>query len=932
MSTRFEGPRQAVALLVQALDRADGADGLAVESVVERAIYSAAVAVMLRLVAIECAGHHAARLHAAAPRVGYGSVGGIWERVVAACAAAYAATGLSLFDPARFPVLRDRGRTEPLVDDVTARRLLDAAVAYAAQSVVEALTDGSALGALYEALCAYTATRASEPVVGLRATGRCTVEIPLQTLEAVHARGVDALVAHIAAITGRTPGALRRALAASHAGASERLSTACGDDDLYRRALPFLPLLACDATGCPSVIATGQIYVTPGNARRTAGIHYTPSAVAAEIVETTLAPLVYDGASMTRREEPAARLLALKICDPAMGAGAFLVAAGRYLADRLVEAWADDEQPERPGTLPIPRDPPARLALARRLVAARCLYGVDLDPLAVDLARLVLACFVAVPGQSPLQLERTLRCGDALLGLAPGDEHAAGSGAITDADAWRRADEVVAARLAGVRSRGNESPTCGTTAMLPATYQPFHWRLAFPDVFQPAPGSTAGFDAIIGNPPFGNAVERATARDPAVNRLAARDYDPFARGASDYCLLFWARALLHLLSPHGRYGLLGPTALLSDLKPWQAWVHAHARPTALIAYPSDCFPTARIRVTGYCGGRGAASHVHVVDHCTERPYDAVVPWAGFTGCWHEAVAPVGPAIRDTCRLSDLPLTLHAGCTTEVAYDLAPLVVHGEQSEGLRLVTTGAIGRYACAWGRRPIRYLKHDYHRPRWPDDGGVPTGVARARERQRGPKILLGGLNAVLEAVYDPAGALGGVVSTWVIRLHAAATCDAAYTLLAILNSATFSRLYTQRYGGKAMSGRQMTIQKAALLQMPCPHELAAALRAPYAYVDVQPRLGNARELVAACWATASLLQQVAPSDPCWSQLDKTAHLAAGLLYRRDIDGALDDYQWWCERARVPADPAPIAVLETLLTRLGPVCSSSRSGTGPAR
>ena len=78
-------------------------------------------------------------------------------------------------------------------------------------------------------------------------------------------------------------------------------------------------------------------------------------------------------------------VLALKVCDPAMGSGAFLVEACRQLATRLVAAWV-----KHPGTRPaIPPDEDEDL-LARRLVAQRCLYGVDRNPLAVDLARLSL--------------------------------------------------------------------------------------------------------------------------------------------------------------------------------------------------------------------------------------------------------------------------------------------------------------------------------------------------------------------------------------------------------------------------------------------------------------------------------------------------------------------------------------------------------------
>src|SRR5690606_23434825 len=95
--------------------------------------------------------------------------------------------------------------------------------------------------------------------------------------------------------------------------------------------------------------------------------------------------------------KPAADLLKLKVCDMAMGSGAFLVQVCRYLSERVVEAWdaAADKHPRvpkltvegappagAPGDILIPDDPDERLMLARRLVADRCLYGVDKNPLA----------------------------------------------------------------------------------------------------------------------------------------------------------------------------------------------------------------------------------------------------------------------------------------------------------------------------------------------------------------------------------------------------------------------------------------------------------------------------------------------------------------------------------------------------------------------
>jgi len=92
------------------------------------------------------------------------------------------------------------------------------------------------------------------------------------------------------------------------------------------------------------VIPTGSLYVTEGSTRRATGTHYTPRSLTEPIVQHTLEPLVYIGPAegfppeKWRLHSPK-ELLELKICDMAMGSGAFLVQACRYLSDRLVEAW-----------------------------------------------------------------------------------------------------------------------------------------------------------------------------------------------------------------------------------------------------------------------------------------------------------------------------------------------------------------------------------------------------------------------------------------------------------------------------------------------------------------------------------------------------------------------------------------------------------------
>src|SRR6266545_3204806 len=105
------------------------------------------------------------------------------------------------------------------------------------------------------------------------------------------------------------------------------------------------------------------------------------------------------------------QILGLKVCDPAMGSGAFLVEACRQLGDALLKAW------DVHGGMPkVPDDETPEL-LAQRTIAQRCLYGVDKNPMAVDLAKLSLWLATLAKDHPFTFLDHALRCGDSLVGL-----------------------------------------------------------------------------------------------------------------------------------------------------------------------------------------------------------------------------------------------------------------------------------------------------------------------------------------------------------------------------------------------------------------------------------------------------------------------------------------------------------------------------------
>ena len=150
------------------------------------------------------------------------------------------------------------------------------------------------------------------------------------------------------------------------------------------------------------------MFLQPTDERRRSGSHYTPRSLTEPIVRTTLEPILERLGEQPTPEQ----ILDLKVCDPAMGSGAFLVEACRYLGDALVKRLG------RPRRRPRRSRPTRTRSLyARRLVAQRCLYGVDKNPFAVDLAKLSLWLATLAKDHPFTFLDHALRHGDSLVGL-----------------------------------------------------------------------------------------------------------------------------------------------------------------------------------------------------------------------------------------------------------------------------------------------------------------------------------------------------------------------------------------------------------------------------------------------------------------------------------------------------------------------------------
>lgn len=148
-----------------------------------------------------------------------------------------------------------------------------------------------------------------------------------------------------------------------------------------------------------------ELLSAAGNDRKSTGSYYTPTSLIDCLLDSALDP-VLDRAE--READPEAALLALTVCDPACGSGHFLVAAARRIAKRVAAIRTGDPEP-----------PPDRVREALGDVVGRCVYGVDLNPLAAELAKVSLWLETLDPGRPLAFLDAQIKVGNSLIGATP---------------------------------------------------------------------------------------------------------------------------------------------------------------------------------------------------------------------------------------------------------------------------------------------------------------------------------------------------------------------------------------------------------------------------------------------------------------------------------------------------------------------------------
>jgi hypothetical protein len=531
----------------------------------------------------------------------------------------------------------------PRVSDGVVYRVLANLVMLDGERISYRALDVEQIGSVYEAMMGFELQRASGTSIALK-PDHVVVDLDrlLATPSAKRAAYLDEETG--AKVTGKAADELKSAATV------EALLAA-----LARRISPYTP----------RPVPKSTLVLQPTDERRRSGSHYTPRSLTQPIVATTLDPILKALGDNPRPE----RILALKVCDPAMGSGAFLVEACRYLGEALVKAWhAHGAAP----TIPLDEDP---FLHARRLVASRCLYGVDKNVFAVDLAKLSLWLATLAKDHPFTFLDHALRHGDSLVGLtreqiasfhwkpgtqipivrqflagqlkiaedlrlallALGDEGDTGEKARLHEEAVRAlrdvrlcADLVIAAFFGKTKDKDREILRTLYAEQLVAVLEdredpahlnrivsdlrgdpkpipPFHWEIEFPEVFS---RENPGFDAFVGNPPFaGKNTLIASTRPSHPDWLKAIHEE--AHGNADLIAHFFRR-VFNQLRQGGTFGLIATNTI----------AQGDTRGTGLrwICTHGGTIYAARKRVKWPAGAAVVVSVVHIAKGTAAPPF------------------------------------------------------------------------------------------------------------------------------------------------------------------------------------------------------------------------------------------------------------------------------------------------------------------------
>jgi type I restriction-modification system DNA methylase subunit/predicted type IV restriction endonuclease len=532
--------------------------------------------------------------------------------------------------------------------------------------------------------------------------------------------------------------------------------------------------------------------------KKAGGVYYTPTHVVEYIVASTLRPLLV-------KCNPK-QMSGLRVLDPACGSGSFLIGAYQYLLEWLLN-WYVNNSPAKhaKGKNPaIYQGPGGMWKLTtgeRKRILLENIYGVDVDPQAVEVTKLSLLLKV-LEGESEEtlgrnfemfhqralpDLDQNVKCGNSLVG-----------------------PDYFSSRF----DFGDEEDS---------RVNPFDWEKEFNSITK-----AGGFDAVIGNPPYVDS-EWMTKTRPEQRQYCSQRYAA-ASGNWDLFCVFIEKAV-GLTRANGKTSFIVPNKLASAnyAEGARRVLTSSNRLVSIRDYSSvPVFPVAvypmvfvsekspakanhkvKFEKMGTGGAEGAVvlrnANLDHKDYFSKPDHG----WSVFGDLDGRAIVDV---LRRKFKRFDQMATILGAATVSEAYEIGPLLVNKKAGSALRFVNSGTIDRFHFAWGEHECRYLKRTYLHPRISADSLEEVSEKRLHQAQT-PKLVIAGMTKVLECAIDSNGEFVAGKSTTVVFAKKHLSYFAA-----VLNSRLMSFVYEVMFGGDKLAGGYLRVGPPQLSVLPIP------------------------------------------------------------------------------------------------------------------
>ena len=539
--------------------------------------------------------------------------------------------------------------------------------------------------------------------------------------------------------------------------------------------------------------------------RKSRGVYYTPAYIVDAIVSQTVGALC-EGKTPRQIES-------LRVLDPACGSGSFLIGAYGFLLNWHLDYYLSAPEKHLRG-----RDAPLYMTdggaesgfqyrlttREKRRILLNNIYGVDIDPQAVEVTKLSLLLRVLEDESSDQlkllnepalpDLDDNIRCGNSLIGPDFYDESAGGVARATLSDAEQ--------------TRINE----------------FDWSAAFPSVLK-----SGGFDAVIGNPPYVDSeymseyapLERAYCTSRYAS--ASGNWDLFCAFVGKSVELCKSGGYQSLILPNklgsasyaagARQDLVGENRLVA-IQDYSAVpvFPVSVYPIVYVAQKSkpDAKSSVKYERMAFVENHVERSQLHQLNHA-EYFGNSAQPWRIFGNLQSD-----NPAERLRNKFPPLSsvATVLGAATVGEAYKLSPLLEDSEKLKDgdLKLVNSGTIDRYDLMWGRKGCRYLGETYENPIVPANATKDLPDKRNAQATTA-KIIVAGMTKVLECGLDSEGDVLAAKSTTIILSELN-----LYFLLGVLNSKLVNFYYDTMFGGNKLQGGYLRIGPPQLKTIPLP------------------------------------------------------------------------------------------------------------------